>query len=135
MSTLSRGITSNNNGDLYCLNCFHSYRTVKKLAKHEEVFNDYDYCYAEMSNKGSKILKYNYGEKSLKVPFIIYADVECLLEKRHSCQNKFEKSYIEKKTKHTSSGYSILTSCSFDQTKTNLIVTKVKIAWKVFVKT
>ena len=28
-----------------------------------------------------KILKYNFGEKSLKVPAITYADLECLLEK------------------------------------------------------
>ena len=40
----------------------------------------------------NKILKYNYGGKSLKALFIIYADVECLLEKKYSCQNNFEKS-------------------------------------------
>ena len=38
----------------------------------------------------------------------------------HSCQNSLEKSYTEKKTKHTPSGYSIFTSCSFDPTKNNL---------------
>ena len=36
ISGLSRGITSNHNGDFYCLNCFHSYRTNKKLKKHEK---------------------------------------------------------------------------------------------------
>ena len=45
----------------------------------------------------NEILKYNYGEKSLKASAIIYADLECLLEKMDSCQNNFEKSYIEKK--------------------------------------
>ena len=30
LSVLFRGITSNNNGDLYCINCFHSYRTKQK---------------------------------------------------------------------------------------------------------
>ena len=50
-----------------------------------------------MPNEDNKILKYNYGEKSLKAPFIIYADLECLLEKMHSCQNNLEKSYTEKK--------------------------------------
>ena len=45
----------------------------------------------------NKISKYNHGEKSLKVPFIIYADLECLLEKMHSRQNNFEKFYTEKK--------------------------------------
>ena len=45
-----------------------------------------------MPNEDNKILKYNYGEKSLKASFIIYADLECLLEKMHSCQNNPEKS-------------------------------------------
>ena len=34
-----------------------------------------------MPNEFEKILKYNPGEKSLKVPFVIYADLECFLEK------------------------------------------------------
>ena len=34
-----------------------------------------------MPEEDNKILKYNQGEKSMKVPFIIYADLECLLEK------------------------------------------------------
>ena len=39
-----------------------------------------------MPNKNNKFLKYNPGEKSLKVPFIIYADLECLLEKQIHAQ-------------------------------------------------
>ena len=56
-------------------------------------------------------------EKSLKVPAIIIADLKCLLEKTHSCQNNLEKSSTEKKAKHKPSGYSLFTSCSFDPTK------------------
>ena len=97
LSALFRGITSNNNGDFYCLNCFQAYRTENKLKKHEKVWNHHDYCSVEMPNEDNKILKYNYGERSLKAPFIIYADLECLLEKMHSCQNNPEKSYTEKK--------------------------------------
>ena len=29
LPVLLRGITSNHNGEFYCLNCFHSYRTEK----------------------------------------------------------------------------------------------------------
>ena len=97
MSSLLRGITSNHNGDFYYLNCFHSYSTKNKLKKHEKVCYDHSYCYVEMSNKDNKILKYSHGEKSLKAQFMIYADLECLLEKNHSCQNNPEKSYTEKK--------------------------------------
>ena len=88
-----------------------------------------------MPNKDNKILKYNYGEKLLKAPFIIYADLDCLLEKMRLCQNNPGKSYTEKKTKHTLSGYPLFINSLFDLTKRNLIVTKVKIVWKSFVKT
>ena len=37
-----------------------------------------------MPNEYNKILKYNHREKSLKAPFMIYADLECLLEKMQS---------------------------------------------------
>ena len=116
-----------------CLNCFHSYRTKNKLKKHERVSHDHD-CYVEMPNEDNKILKYYCGEKSLKVPAIIYADVECLLEKMHSCQNNLEKSYTEKKIKHKPSGYSLFTIAHLMQQKTNLIVTEGKTLWKSFVK-
>ena len=96
LSALLRGITSNYNADFYCLNCFHSCRTKEKLEKHENVCNDHDYCYVEMPND-NKILKHNHGEKSLKALFMIYAELDCLLEKMHSRQNSFEKSYTEKK--------------------------------------
>ena len=40
-----------------------------------------------MPEKDNKILKYNQGEKSTKFPFIIYADLGCLLEKINTCHN------------------------------------------------
>ena len=36
LPALLRGITSSNNEDFYCLNCFHSYRTHNKFKKHEK---------------------------------------------------------------------------------------------------
>ena len=71
-----------------------------------------------MPDENNKILKYNLWEKSLKVPFIIYADLECLLQKINSCQNNPKKSYTEKKVMHKPSGYSLVTCCSFDKSKT-----------------
>ena len=57
------------------------------------------------------MLKYNPGEKSLKAPFAIYLDLECLLRKEQSCQNNPEKSYTEKKAKHEPSGWPMFTRC------------------------
>ena len=106
LSVLRREITSNHVGDFYCLSCFHSYNTKEKLKKHEKVFNNHDYCYVEMPDEDNKISKCDHGEKALKVPFMIYANLECLLEKMHSSQNNLEKSYSEKKINHMPSGHS-----------------------------
>ena len=46
LPALLRGITSNHNGDFYCLNCFHSYRTKNKLKNHEKLCSDHD-CYVD----------------------------------------------------------------------------------------
>ena len=35
LSALLRGITSKSNGDFYCLNCLHSFRTKNKLELHK----------------------------------------------------------------------------------------------------
>ena len=70
--------------------------------------------------KMPKILKYNSGEKSMKVPFIIYADIQSLLEKMNTCHSNPEKSSKSKINIHTSSGYSLFTRCSFDTTKNKL---------------
>ena len=42
------------------------------------VCKNHDYYYTEMPKKDNKILKYNHGEMSMKLPFIIYADIESL---------------------------------------------------------
>ena len=50
-----------------------------------------------MKMRNQVMLKHNPGEKSLKAPFTIYLDLECLLKKVQSSQNNPEKSYTEKK--------------------------------------
>ena len=67
LSALFRGITSKHEGDFYCLNCFQSYITKNKLKKYKKVCENYDYCYVGMPEEENKTLKYNQGEKSMKV--------------------------------------------------------------------
>ena len=81
LSRLLRGITSNHNVDFYCLNCFHSYRTKTKLETHKKICENHDYCHVEIPIKGNNTIKYNHGEKSMKLPLVIYSDLECLLGK------------------------------------------------------
>ena len=120
LSRLLRRITSNYHYGFYCLNCFHSYRTKSELEAHKKICENHDYCHAEMPIKGNNTIKYNHGEKSIKIPFTICADLECLLEKMSTCQNNPNKSSTTKINKHTPSGYSIFANCSFDESKNKI---------------
>ena len=85
LSALFIGITLKHDIDLYCLNCFYSFRTENSLKKHENVCKDHSYCYVEMPDKDNNILRYNSGEKHMRVTFIMYADLGCLLENISTC--------------------------------------------------
>ena len=85
-----------------------------------------------MPTKDNNIIKYNRGEKSIKMPFTIYADLEYLLEKIDSCENDPYKSHTTKINRHIPSGYSIFTHCSFDESKNKLNYYRRMIVWKHF---
>ena len=117
LSGLFKGITSNHYGDFYSLNYFHSYRTKNKPEAHKKICETHDYCNVEMPIKYNNTIKYNQGKKSMQLLFVIYADLECLLEKMSTCINNPNKSSTTKINKHTPSSYSIFTHCSFDESK------------------
>ena len=70
-----------NHKEDYCLNCFYSYTTKNKLKEHEEICNNHNSCCIEMTEWVNKTIKHNPVEKSLKAPFAIDLDLECLLKK------------------------------------------------------
>ena len=131
---LLSGITSTHHGDFYCLNCFRSYRTINKIELHKKICEYHDYCRVEMPTTDNNIIKYNQREKSIKIPFTIYADLECLLEKMSTCINNPNESSTTKINKHTPSGYSVFTHCSFNQTKNKLDYYRGKDCMKKFSK-
>ena len=69
-----------------------------------------------MPDAENNILKSKPRKKSLKHAFIIYTDLECLLLKMNTCNNNPNGSYTTKAL-HKPSGYSLLTSCSFDKSE------------------
>ena len=114
LSRLFRRLASTHCGDFCCLDCLHSFQTYNALKRHERLCDNNDYCNVEMPTQFNKTLKYNHAEKSLKTPFVIDADLECLLIKQQSCQNNQNKSYTERKAMHEPCGYSLDLVSSFD---------------------
>ena len=52
-----------------------------------------------MPSEEAKISELNQYQQSDKAPFIIYADLECLIEKTDACKNNPERSFIIKLSK------------------------------------
>ena len=82
-SALLRGITPKYDDDFYCQNCLHSFRT-------KNLYENKDFFYVIMPSEDTKRLESNQYQKSDKAPFIIYADLECIIEKTDGCKNNPE---------------------------------------------
>ena len=80
-----------------------------------------------MPEEDNKILKYNHGEKSMRVPSVIYADLECLFEKMSTCYNNSEKSSTTKTINTHHLVIHCLHTVHLIQQKISLIVTEVEI--------
>ena len=72
-----------------------------------------DFCNIIMPSEHNKILENNKYIKFDKAPFIIYADLEFLIEKIDGCKNDPENSCTTKLRKHILSSFSISTVSSF----------------------
>ena len=66
-----------------------------------------------MASEDTKILEFNQYQKSDKAPFIIYADLECIIEKIGGCKNNPKYSFTTKVSKYILSGFSMSTILSF----------------------
>ena len=84
------------------MNCPHSLRTENRFKWHENVCTSY---------------YDNHREKSIKVPFAIYAYTESLLEKIDTWRNNIEKLVKSKANTYATCGYSLSTHYSLDTTK------------------
>ena len=77
--------TSKNNSDFYCLNVLHCFRTKNELELHVRVCENKEVCNVIMLSEDTKILEFNQYQISDKAPFIIYVDLECMIEKIDGC--------------------------------------------------
>ena len=66
-----------------------------------------------MLSEDTRILEFNQYKKSDKAPFVIFAHLECLIEKNDGYQNNSENSFTAKVSKHIPSGFSLSTISSF----------------------
>ena len=80
-----------------------------------------------MPSKDLEILEFNLYQKAVKALFIIYADLECIIEKTDGCKNIPENSSATKVSEHVSWGFSMSAILSSKTLKIRMMYTKVKI--------
>ena len=85
-----------------------------------------------MPEKDKNILKYYYGEKSLKAPFALYADFECLLIKEQSFKTILKNPILREKLSMNLQDTHLI--YSFDSTKNKHYVYRGKDCVKHFCK-
>ena len=66
------------------------FRNRKKIELHKKVCENKDFCNVILPFEDTKILEFNQYQKSDKAPFIINADLECIIERIDGCKNNPE---------------------------------------------
>ena len=115
LPALLRGVTSSNNGDFYCRNCLGSFRTREALDLHVEGCKDHDFCYVKMPEEGENILRYQEGSKSIRVPFVIYADTECILRPIQNVRDRSDKPSTCNVAEHVGCGAAMLIKFAYGE--------------------
>ena len=115
--SIIKRITSKNNGDFYCLDCLHSFRTKNKCESHKKVCENKDFCNVIMPSENTKILELNKYQKSDKAPFVIYSDLESFIERIDGCKSNPQNSFTTKVNKYIPSGLLMSTVSSFTSKK------------------
>ena len=66
-----------------------------------------------MSSEDKRLLEFNQCQKPDEAPYVIYADLECIIEKNDGCKNKPENSSTIKVSGHITPEFSMSTISSF----------------------
>ena len=88
---------------------FISSKTKNKLELHKRVCENKDFFIVIIPSEDTKILGFNQYQKSDKAPFVIYADLECIIGKIDGCKNNPENPSTTKVSEHILSGFPMST--------------------------
>ena len=123
MSRLLSSQTSKRNGvQYYCMRCLNPFHSQESLDKHLEYCNAYEAVKTEMPEVGTALKFKNYN-RSMRVPFIVYADFESFIKPIDTCEPNPKNSYTKQYQKHTPSSFSYYIKCFDDEVYSPKLVT------------
>ena len=115
MSRLLSSQTSKRNGvQYYCMRCLNPFHSQESLDKHLEYCSTHEAVKIEMPGEGT-ILSFKNYNRSMRVPFIVYADFESFIKPIDTCRPSPENSYTKQYQKHTPSSFCYYIKCFDDE--------------------
>ena len=110
---LSSQLTKHDHEKSFCLNCLNHFPNEEKLKIHEEYCLKNQAIRIEMPEKGS-FISFIHHNRSIKVPFVVYADFEAFTEEIPISEQNEKKSFTQKYQRHRPSGFCYKIVC-FDE--------------------
>jgi Rho termination factor, N-terminal domain len=106
----------------YCKRCLQGYSTVEALNNHDKYCSQHGAQKIELPKPGSKVKFQNYN-RSMRVPFVVYADFESFIKPIDTCQPDPSKPYTNKFQKHEPSSicYKIVTADNINYNRAGII--------------
>ena len=98
----------------YCLRCLNSFQSNESLCKHQEYCMSHKAVKVEMPEEGST-LAFTSFNRSMRVPFVVYADFECITTPIDTCEPNPENSYTKQYQKHKPSSFCYYIKCFDDK--------------------
>ena len=90
----------------FCTNCLHGFSKKSLLDNHIELCKEHNPLTIQMPKGEDTKMKFKEYDKMLKVPYVVYADFECILKPMNNCSGNV--SSQNKKNEHIPCGYSYL---------------------------
>ena len=97
----------------FCRRCYNPFNSEGSLAKHTDYCRSHEAIKIEMPQEGS-VLKFENFVRSMRVPFVVYADFESFTQQLDTSQPNPECSYTKQYQKHIPSGFCYYIKCFDD---------------------
>ena len=98
----------------YCRNCMRGYNSEEALSKHWPYCKEHSYVRIELPKEGT-FMKFTKIERSMRVPFVVYADFESFIKPINTCDPDEKQSFTKQYQKHIPSSFCYYIKC-FDDT-------------------
>ena len=120
---LSSQITKHNGSIHICLRCLNAFQTNEKLEIHKEICQSNEFI--EMPEEGT-FIQFENHIRSQKMPFVIYADFESLVESISGCEPNPKNCFANQFQKHKPCGFCYHIKCSFNENLSKTVTYRMK---------